>query len=661
MSWFSEFAKNAEDLLNKVDQNVAVVLKETKPKRSEVTAVNMENTGSAYRQSFVPTSPEYGSGLHSRNSSISSSFSTISTREVTQKTESVKDDDEKLFEFLNAKEAQTSTPQSSTPPKTESVAEESPESDSDPESHSKPAVIEDTPENLTGTVTDVQNNPIGNDNELRDQNETLLSLKKEISVLTKRNVELETEYKRIKKRLDNWKNQVVASDAALRELQSRESDLKAAIDAKNSQLAILRVRLQESDAELKSKQSLIEGLEVENKSLISERQANNNENDENMVSIKNRMKELEEELIQEKELLRDTQTESMKQLGKYEEKQGQLVDEISNLQRNLAREKSNCKDVEKRLKQIENNYSCLESDFNEYKVRAQKTLQSKDELIKALQEGKGCEENNLQTAEPNKFNKVLESQCDAMVIEIQELRERNDYLKKELDRVLNEEVFSLNSQIISLNEQREEEKNNRFELEQDLRQCQEEVRYLHDELNQTKGNLNSRIKDREVEIDKLRKQLVSKRSAANASINVDELESRVKTLTDSLIEKQTLVEQFSSERHSLVLQLQRSEERLREALEAASFNNRSVTIGMVHSSSASNLVNRYRSFVDDDPGDGQVTRGVKRAYGQIDRFSIRLGMFLRAYPSARALVILYIVVLHIWVFFILFTYRPEIH
>ncbi|RWS01027.1 golgin subfamily A member 5-like protein [Dinothrombium tinctorium] len=36
-------------------------------------------------------------------------------------------------------------------------------------------------------------------------------------------------------------------------------------------------------------------------------------------------------------------------------------------------------------------------------------------------------------------------------------------------------------------------------------------------------------------------------------------------------------------------------------------------------------------------------------------------MFLRAYPSARALVILYIMILHIWVFFILFTYRPEIH
>ncbi|RWS01026.1 Golgin subfamily A member 5-like protein [Dinothrombium tinctorium] len=637
MSWFSEFAGKAEDLLNKMDQKAAVVLKETSKSKSNASKYEHLNTTD---RSFDTTQPfrtqttaadtVLGSGVHSRNSSISSSFSTISSRELLSTNSSnshgyhanksgkdsgsVKDEDEKLFEFLNAKEctANASTSRSNTPTKASTGEEELRGSDEE-----KSEIIASAESASDELESDHKSNS-------KVMSEEIVSLKKELAKLTKRNVELETECKRLKKRLENWKNQIGSSDAALRELQSRESDLRAEIDAKNSQLAVLRVRLQETDEQLKVKQATIEALEAENRALIDEQRANSSQIDENMEGLRSRLKELEEELIQEKELLRETQTESMKQLGKYEDKQGQLVDEISNLQRSLSREKANYKDIEKRFKQLESNYSCLETEFSEYKLRAQKTLQSKDELIKALQESKGVEENSLQT-ESNKFNKVLESQCDAMVIEIQELRQRNDHLKKELDRVLNEEVFSLNSQIIALNEEREEERNNKRELEQDLKQCQEEVRYLHDELNQTRANLNQRIKDREQEIEKLRKQLVSKRSSSSSGASIEDLEARVKTLTDNLIEKQTLVEQLSSERHSLVLQLERTEERLREALETASFNSMysspgSVSIGMVHSSSASNLVNRIRPFVEENPSDNQVTRGVKRAYGQIDRF-----------------------------------------
>ncbi len=41
--------------------------------------------------------------------------------------------------------------------------------------------------------------------------------------------------------------------------------------------------------------------------------------------------------------------------------------------------------------------------------------------------------------------------------------------------------------------------------------------------------------------------------------------------------------------------------------------------------------------------------------------SIRIGNFLRIYPSARAAVIFYVFLLHIWVAFVLFYYEPEIH
>lgn len=91
-----------------------------------------------------------------------------------------------------------------------------------------------------------------------------------------------------------------------------------------------------------------------------------------------------------------------------------------------------------------------------------------------------------------------------------------------------------------------------------------------------------------------------------------------------------------------------------------------------------------------NPDDSQVARKVKNAYSVIDSFryvirylsfgqiekicnnffdylcfviysSIRLGNFLRVYPSARAAFLLYIIILHVWVVFVLMYYEPEIH
>ncbi|XP_010784359.1 golgin subfamily A member 5 [Notothenia coriiceps] len=52
---------------------------------------------------------------------------------------------------------------------------------------------------------------------------------------------------------------------------------------------------------------------------------------------------------------------------------------------------------------------------------------------------------------------------------------------------------------------------------------------------------------------------------------------------------------------------------------------------------------------------------VRKAASSIDRFSIRLGIFLRRYPMARVFVILYIALLHLWVMVVLLTYTPEMH
>lgn len=70
--------------------------------------------------------------------------------------------------------------------------------------------------------------------------------------------------KRMMKKLDHWNSQISSNDKLVRELQERERDMVAAMDAKDSQLAILKVRLQEADQELRVMQNKVDELSAEN-------------------------------------------------------------------------------------------------------------------------------------------------------------------------------------------------------------------------------------------------------------------------------------------------------------------------------------------------------------------------------------------------------------
>lgn len=52
---------------------------------------------------------------------------------------------------------------------------------------------------------------------------------------------------------------------------------------------------------------------------------------------------------------------------------------------------------------------------------------------------------------------------------------------------------------------------------------------------------------------------------------------------------------------------------------------------------------RVPTLLSENPGDTGVARRVKRAYSSLDTLGIRVGVFLRRYPLARILVILYMV------------------
>jgi len=56
------------------------------------------------------------------------------------------------------------------------------------------------------------------------------------------------------------------------------------------------------------------------------------------------------------------------------------------------------------------------------------------------------------------------------------------------------------------------------------------------------------------------------------------------------------------------------------------------------------------------PFDTSVTRRVKRAYSSLDAISIRTGVFLRRYPLARILVLIYMVSICTYVLIVIYIF-----
>lgn len=85
----------------------------------------------------------------------------------------------------------------------------------------------------------------------------------------------------------------------------------------------------------------------------------------------------------------------------------------------------------------------------------------------------------------------------------------------------------------------------------------QELRAIREELSRQSMQLNSRLKERDTELRRLRLQL-TQRPASPPQIP-DELENRLSALTSSLVQKQSFVEALSREKNALRLQLEQTE------------------------------------------------------------------------------------------------------
>ncbi|KAG0727393.1 Golgin subfamily A member 5 [Chionoecetes opilio] len=435
-----------------------------------------------------------------------------------------------------------------------------------------------------------------------------------------------------------------------------KTKVQESLRAKDSQLAVLRVRLQEADDKVQGKDGTLAELQAENRRLIEGASESSGLHSHALQSLQDRLGQTQSVVDRQQHHHNAAHMELTQRVSQLEEERHSLAATLAEGQRRLEEEKQRNQHVSQQMNSLRGELSSCREELREYKAKASRILQSKEKLIASLKEDRGG------------GGETSSSNWELHLAELQQTKAERDLLREELEgtgarvQQLILEVSEAESaaqdqaalaahNAANLEETLTHERRRRGDVEAELRQIQEELRCAHEELTRQKLNFSSRLQERDTEIDRLRKQVAHKQSSSSS---VSELEQRVHDLTESLIHKQTNIETLSTEKHSLLIQMERLQQQYDESQKM--LNRDPPTLFR-----QDDVRNRVPSFLVESPFDGGMTRHVKRAYSTLDKFSVRLGVFLRRYPIARVFVIVYMCLLHLWVMVVLLTYTPEVH
>ncbi|XP_046561935.1 golgin subfamily A member 5-like isoform X1 [Haliotis rubra] len=722
MSWLSAVTGKAEDFLNKLDQSAATTFHHADAPPTQITTPSTQQItvggSKSSSQILSSSSQSVPSRLKDLKGSVNptSGFVSSPVKQTPVKTAAPpkpaaasvsdtkvkKDTDEALFEFLNSKDPVESKKKAATPVSSRHHSRQSSTSSNVSHKDVRPPVVEVTSqvevvsseqtqegesqrESPTGSNASadiealadaMQESPANSEHssagdiekgdnsklsslelENRLLRNEIASLNQEMASLIQRAKDSQIELVKTKKKLEDYHNSASMHDQLVRELQARESDLSESLAAKDSQLAVLRVRLEEADRSVKAREKQIENLQSHRERILKDHTDSSGMHSQALDSLKEKLSEVEASLRREQDAFKHAQQEAAGRQSRLEQEQQTMAEALTAAERKLTEERGKVTGIANQLKTAKLGVDSARQELTDYKEKASRILQSKERLISSLREGSGVtgEVAGVSSLEHDS----LKQEKDMLKDELQQTKMVSENLRAEmldLEGQLQQDSDSAAEQIKSLEEQILEEKTRKEDTEQELLKQKQELQYAIDEINKQKTSFQSRISDREREIEKLRNQLMTKSISSSSE---GELESRVRALTDSLIQKQTMLEALSTEKNSLVLQLERMEQQYRDIQECV--RSTPAVVNANDDEEGKIVRQRLPGFMREGPADHEMTKRMKRAANVIDKFSVRLGIFLRRYPIARVFVIVYMVLLHLWVMIVLLTYQPEMH
>nr|XP_044630174.1 golgin subfamily A member 5 [Equus asinus] len=339
-----------------------------------------------------------------------------------------------------------------------------------------------------------------------------------------------------------------------------------------------------------------------------------------LQTLQERLHEADAALKREQESYKQMQSEFAARLNKMEVERQNLAEAVTLAERKYSDEKKRVDEMQQQVKMCKSNLESSKQELIDYKQKATRILQSKEKLINSLKEGSGFE--GLDSSAANSMElEELRHEKELQREEIQKLMGQIHQLRSELQDMEAQQVSEAESareQLQDLQDQIAQQKASKQELEAELDRQKQEFHYMEEDLYRTKNTLQSRIKDREEEIQKLRNQLTNK-TLSNSSQS--ELENRLHQLTETLIQKQTMLESLSTEKNSLVFQLERLEQQMHSAAGSGS-NGPSINMSGVDNGEGTRLRNVPVLFNDTETNLAGMYGKVRKAASSIDQFRL---------------------------------------
>lgn len=147
--------------------------------------------------------------------------------------------------------------------------------------------------------------------------------------LLQRAKETQEELNKARARVEKWNVDHSKSDRITRELQAQVDDLTEAVAAKDSQLAVLKVRLQEADQLLSTRTEALEALQSEKSRIMQDHSEGSSLQNQALQTLQERLHEADATLKREQESYKQMQSEFAARLNKMEVERQNLAEAVT--------------------------------------------------------------------------------------------------------------------------------------------------------------------------------------------------------------------------------------------------------------------------------------------------------------------------------------------
>jgi len=235
----------------------------------------------------------------------------------------------------------------------------------------------------------------------------------------------------------------------------------------------------------------------------------------------------------------------------------------------------------------------------------------------------------------------LEAENSNMYKEIVLLQKDLEDAKKENKRENSSSKKDDSRQIFALKEKLFQTEKRVKEMETSELKMNKEMEKKEMDLKKANSSLEQRLEELAVKSDKLNKELTELKGIKTDPKNMvsEETQAKMRSLSSQILRRQKIIDELTSERATLLTKLKMAERKAGEAKHSA------VDL------EKGNVDSRQQKMKQRNKP--QIVEKVVRAADMIDRLSFTAGRFLKNIPAARAIFLIYLIFLHVWLCFLI--------